>query len=76
MKYWFERKIKRIILTWLEADPFSQKDTFSNRKRYLLTENNYSKLVGVDVTFGGKMGMGVQCLGEDDVTSFLFCVVN
>ena len=22
------------------------------------------------------MGMGVQCFGEDDVTSFLFCVVN
>ena len=39
-------------------------------------ENNYSKLVGVDVTFGGKMGMGVRCFGEDDVISFLFGVVN
>ena len=39
-------------------------------------ENNYSKLVGVDVTFGGEMGMGVRCFGEDDVISFLFGVVN
>ena len=30
----------------------------------------------MDVTSGGEMGMGVQCLGEDDVISFLFRVVN
>ena len=39
-------------------------------------DNNYSKQVGVDVTFGWKMVMGVQCLREDDVISFLFHLVN
>ena len=46
------------FLTWSEADPFSQKDTFSNRKRYCLTDNNYSNYSRSGRYFWGENGYG------------------